>query len=726
MDHSGTPPKGDVPGIDSSGPDSLAERNRPATPLNRPVFYVSAAIVVAIAVWALLAPDTANTVIGSISSWTTKTFGWWYFALATAVVVFVVGLALSRFGTIRLGPDDSRPEYNLFSWTAMLFAAGIGLDLMFFSVAEPISHYLQPPEGAGETVPAAREAVTWTLFHYGITGWAFYAVMGMAMAYFAFRMDLPLAIRSALVPILGKRAEGLFGDTVDVAAVVGTIFGIATSLGIGIVQLNFGLGMMFGISQGKAAQIGLIVLSVVMATISAVAGVDKGIRRLSELNVYLALFLLVFVLVTGKTGFLLNGLVQNVGDYAQSFVGRSLDTMAWTDPTDWKTAWTLFFWAWWVAWATFVGLFLARISRGRTIRQFVAGVLTIPFGFILVWISIFGNSAVDAVRDGGKAFGDQTVDNPASGFYTLLSHYPWATFLVGLATVTGLLFYVTSADSGALVLGNFTSRITDPRQDCRRGVRVFWSVAIGVLTLAMLFAGGGDGSILTLQQATIIMGLPFSFVIVLVMLGLLRALNAEGLKQVSVRGALHGISASHRAEALDWRTRIRRSVAYPDRAATQRFLEQVCTPTLETAAEEFRAQNYEARVDQVDAEGRVLPCPTLTVSFDPQPDFVYGIHPVPFHTPTYATLTRRERDVYFRSEVHLSEGGQDYDVNGYTRTQLMGDLLDQFEHHLGYLHLMAGSGGAARAAVNLDDDPAAGGTVAPRDEHADRTDSEGE
>jgi choline/glycine/proline betaine transport protein len=252
----------------------------------------------------------------------------------------------------------------------------------------------------------------------------------MALGYFSFRHGLPLSIRSALYPIIGKRIHGRVGDAVDLAAVLGTIFGIATSLGIGIVQLNFGLKLMFGIEEGRAAQVGLIVLSVVLGTISAVSGVDKGIRRLSELNVLLSVSLMLFVLIAGQTSFLLNSLVMNVGDYLTKLPGLALDTLAYDQPTDWMSTWTLFFWAWWVAWSPFLGLFLARISRGRTIRQFLVGVLIIPFAFTLLWISIFGNSAIAVIRDDNAGFGQLTYDSPQAGFYTLLQLLPWAAVAV--------------------------------------------------------------------------------------------------------------------------------------------------------------------------------------------------------------------------------------------------------------------------------------------------------
>jgi choline/glycine/proline betaine transport protein len=662
--------------------------------VNRVVFTASAALIIGLAVWAIASPDTAGSVIGAVVAAISEWFGWWYFLLATVVIVFVVGVGVSRFGKIKLGPEESKPQFGVFTWTAMLFAAGIGIDLMFFSVAEPIAQYLEPPVGDGGTAPAARQAVTWSLFHYGITGWAMYAVMGMALGYFAFRRGLPLSIRSALYPIIGRRIHGRAGDAVDTAAVLGTIFGIATSLGIGVVQLNYGLRVMFGVSEGKGAQTALIVLAVIMATISVVSGLDRGIRRLSELNVLLSIGLMLFVLVAGNPSFLLNGIVMNIGDYVSSLPGLTLDTMAWEGPTEWLNSWTLFFWAWWVAWAPFVGVFLARISRGRTIRQFVAGVLVIPFTFTLLWLSIFGNSALGVVRGGDTAFGETALNRPEAAFYSLLERYPGAPFIVALATLTGLLFYVTSADSGALVMGNFTSRLRGPMDDCTPRVRIFWSFAVGVLTLSMLFVGG-DTSITTLQNATIIMGLPFSFVLALVMVGLWRALHLEGLRMDTFAAPLPGAMATRiptdgRGGHPSWRNRLARSLSYPGARPTKRFIETVCEPALGDVCSELTDKGVPARCATVPVPGAGQDAPTgveLVVGMGDEPDFRYAVCPVEMPTPAFAMRSQSAHDTYYRSEVYLLDGSQGYVVDGFTREQLIADVLDHYERHLHWLHL---------------------------------------
>ena len=503
-------------------------------PIRKPVFYSAVIGVLVMATWAIFAPDQAERVIGEAVARVVDWFGWFYVLLTTAVLVFVLYLAISRYGSIKLGPDHSKPQFSTFAWASMLFAAGIGTDVMFYAVAEPVSQYMVPPTGDPETIAAAREATVWTLFHYGISGWGLYALMGMALGYFTYRMNLPLAVRSALYPIFGRRVDGGLGHAVDTAAVLGTIFGVATSLGIGVVFLNQGLNILFDVPVGLGAQIGLVVLAVAMAAISATTGVDKGIRFLSQLNVILALGLAAFVLLTGRTSFILNAVVMNVGDYAQTFPRKTMETFAFEGATEWMSLWTLFFWAWWIAWASFVGLFLARISRGRTIRQFVAGTMIIPFTYIVMWISIFGNAALDRIRGGDDAFADAALASPEAGFYSLLEDYPLSGVVIAVSVFVGLLFYVTSADSGALVMGNLSSELRSVQDDAAPWLRIVWASATGLLTIAVLAVGG----IYALQYATVIFGLPFAFVIVLVMLGLLKALRVEGRRAGAVTRAL--------------------------------------------------------------------------------------------------------------------------------------------------------------------------------------------
>lgn len=685
---------------DDGGQNRQEEETEPPTPadlekagprrsrLKRTVFFGSSILILALSVWAIITPTGAEYVIGTVVGWISRVFGWYYFLAATLYLGFVVFVAVSRYGTVKLGPQHSRPDYGVFAWASMLFAAGIGIDLMFFSVAGPVTHYLAPPEGDAQTVEAARQAVVWTLFHYGITGWAMYALMGMALAYFSFRYHLPLAIRSALYPLIGKRIHGRIGDAVDLAAIIGTIFGISVSLGIGVVQLNYGLYFLFGIPEGTAAQIGLILVAVLVATVSAVAGVDRGIRRLSQINVVLALVLMFYVLVFENPVQLLNALVLNIGDYVSRFPSMTLNTFAYDPPIDWLNAWTLFFWAWWVAWAPFVGLFLARISRGRTIRQFVTATLVVPLLYTLTFLSVFGNSALSVVRQGNVAFGELAMNEPERGFYTLLTQYPGVLFSAGLATVVGLLLYVTSADSGALVMGNLSSHLPTPVTDAPAWLRIFWSAATGLLTLAMLLVGGLDA----LTSATIIMGLPFSFVMLLIIWGLYKALRVERFRQDAFRTTLSSslsdrTTVDRRGAERNWRQRIARAVSFPGRRAADRFVRQVCRPAFEDVAEELRDQGAQASVTEgVDEEAKI-PHLDLRVPMGDEEDFSYRVWPVVVPTPAFAMRSLAEHDTYVRFEVYLTEGSQGYDVMGYTKEQLIGNILDEYERHLEFLRL---------------------------------------
>lgn len=653
---------------------------------NRVVFIGSAVAIILFAVWAIVFPDTANAVITSVVSWISRTFGWYYILTATVVVIFVVFIAGGRTGRVKLGPAHSKPQFNLFTWSSMLFAAGIGTDIMFFSVSEPVTDYYSPPRGSGENIESARQAVVWTLFHYGITGWAMYALMGMAFGLFAYRYNLPLSIRSALYPVIGKKVNSRIGDSVEIAAVLGTIFGIATSLGIGVVQLNYGLHVMFGIEEGLAAQIGLIALAIIMAIISTVSGVEKGIRRLSEINIILAAGLMLYVLINGKVRFLLDAIVLNIGDFFSRFPGMTLNTFAFDRPDDWLNSWTLFFWAWWVAWAPFVGLFLARISRGRTIRQFVAGVLAIPFMFIVLWISIFGNSALKVVLGGNDTFGDVAMNQPEEAFYSLLQQYPAAPVLVAIATFVGLLFYVTSADSGALVMSNFTSRAKDSQSDGPKWMRVFWAAATGLLTLAMLLVGG----VTTLQQATLIIGLPFSLVLYLVMIGLYRALRVERYSSASYFASLPGQLSGRAGRAdrqLNWRHRLSRSMSYANANQAEEFITSVAEPAITDVTAELRSNGADAHQGTGTVDGVGVSYVDMRVTFSGEREFKYQVYPVVYDVPSYSVRSQPGDATYFRVEVFSVTGSQGYDLMGYTKEQLITDILDHYERHMEFLHI---------------------------------------
>ncbi len=371
------------------------------SPLNKPVFYTSSILIVALLIFAASAPETADSLFKAIQSVIVTNGSWFYVLTVAIVLLFVVYLGMSRYGEIKLGPDHATPEFSFKTWLSMLFAAGMGIGLMFFGVAEPLMHFLSPPTAEAGSIDAVREAMKTTFFHWGVHAWAIYAVVALILGYFAYRQHLPLTLRSALYPLIGDRIYGWPGHVVDIFAVTSTVFGVSTSLGFGASQVNAGFNYLFGLPSTTTVQIMIMAGVVGLAVISVATGLDKGIRILSETNMVLAILLLLIVLILGPTVFLLQAYMQNTGAYLSDLVRNTFNLFAY-EKTDWIGGWTIFYWGWWLAWAPFVGLFIARISYGRTIREFVMGVLLIPSAFTLFWMTVFGNGAIDQVLVQGK------------------------------------------------------------------------------------------------------------------------------------------------------------------------------------------------------------------------------------------------------------------------------------------------------------------------------------
>ena len=684
-----------------AAPGGGATAARTHSAVNWPVFIGTSVIIVAFVLFAAIWPGTAETVIFGSMDWVATNFGWYYVLTATIVVVFVLIVAFSKVGGTKMGPDHSLPKYNLFTWAAMLFAAGIGVDLMFFGISGPASNVLTPPDAPAGSDEAARMAVIWTIFHYGIPGWAMYALMGMAFGLFAYRYHLPLSIRSALAPIFGRRIHGAVGHVAEIGSTIGTIFGISVSLGIGVVFLNYGLSALFGIPNSIAVQIALMALAVGITIVSTVSGVDKGIRRLSELNVLLAIVLMLWVLFSGQTHQLLNALVQNIGDFFSRFPGMMMNTFAYTDgaadlgypASQWMADWTLFFWAWWIAWAPFVSLFLARISRGRTLRQFVVGVLLIPFAFILLWVSIFGNAALSFFDD--EKFLDLAVNLPESGFFNLLEQYPGATFTVALAVITGLFFYVTSADSGSLVMANMTSKSSTTDSDGAPWLRIVWAVITGALTLVMLFIDG----VYTLQAATVMVGLPLSILVYLVMFSLWKVLRTESMNLAARQAALPGLLNSRvlgadGGERGSWRKRLQHRMSYASAEQATTFIETVATPAVEEVAAELKGLGADVSCDRGEHPDSGIPFVDLVVSFPESEDFKYQTYPVAYSTPSFATNLAAVRDTFYRVEIFSILGSRGRDIMGYTKEQVIADVLDAYDAHIMYLTMSTDIGTA--------------------------------
>ncbi|HKK55209.1 BCCT family transporter [Marinobacter sp.] len=485
------------------------------------VFFTSAGVAALFVVLAVPFDAVVADSFGLLTGWVARNLGWFYILSVTSLLVFLLGLAVSRYGSIRLGADDSRPDYSNLTWFTMLFAAGIGTILMFWGVAEPVSHFANPPfdgvqPGSGK---AASDAMTIALYHFGLHTWTIFAMPGLAIGYFAYRHNLPMRISSLFYPILGERAFGPWGWAVDVIAVLGTLFGVATSLGLGALQLNSGLGYLFGLATTGPVQVVLIAIITGIAATSVALGLDKGVRRLSQLNIVLAMALLAFVLMVGPTVFIAEGMVQSMGDYADALPWLAF----WTETfkqTDWQRQWTLFYWAWTISWAPYVGIFIARISRGRTIREFVAGVLFAPTAFTLVWFGIFGLAAIQVEMNGQVALAEQVQQDPSVAIFAFLEAFPLADLASALSVVIIVIFFTTSSDSASLVIDMLTRRDDQPslvRQ------RIFWAAAQGIIAATLLLAGGLDA----LQNVITSLGLPFCILLIFMAVALFRALRAD-------------------------------------------------------------------------------------------------------------------------------------------------------------------------------------------------------
>jgi choline/glycine/proline betaine transport protein len=504
----------------SPGASSTSDAERPrSAPALTPVFFVAAVGALGFVAAAGASPGGVQQLFEAALAWIATRFGWFYTLSVAFFLGFVIWLALSRHGDVRLGPDDARPEFGTLSWFAMLFSAGMGIGIVFFGVAEPILHFEAPPIGDPRSHDAAQRAMNIALFHWGPHAWAIYATLGLALAYFGHRKGMPFSVRSALHPLLGERIHGAPGHVVDLLAVFGTLFGLATSLGLGATQIGAGFQEVFGVKQSPAGQIAIIAAVTLAATLSLVSGLRHGIRRLSELNLLLSATLLAFVFLAGPTLFLLDSFADNIGSYLRSFIPRTFGTYPLTDGT-WHRRWTLFYWGWWISWAPFVGTFIARISRGRTVREFVLYVLLVPTVVTFVWFTVFGSSALHIELFGGGGIAAAVQEDTATSVYALLRHLPVASVTSVLTVVVVISFFVTSSDSGSFVVDMLTSG-GHPNPPVWQ--RVFWALMEGAIAAALLLAGGLEG----LRAAAIVTGLPFCVILLLVCFGLVRALGTE-------------------------------------------------------------------------------------------------------------------------------------------------------------------------------------------------------
>ena len=486
---------------------------------NSIVFFTSAGLIVAFVLFGTLFSDFATNVLQNAQSVISSSLGWFYHGAVTFCLLFCLWLCVSRFGSVRLGRDDELPVYGYFTWFSMLFSAGMGSGVLFWSVAEPVTHFASPPVGDPGTSEAAALAMDITLLHWGLHGWCVYVVVGLGLALTSHRRGQPLTFRSVLYPIFGERIQGGIGHAIDIFAILGTMFGVATSLGLGAQQINAGLHFLFGVNNSIPSQLLLIAGITIIATASVVSGLDRGIRWLSTLAVFLAVPLFVYVVVAGPTDVALRSIVTHSGHYLSTIAQQGF----WSHlggSTEWQGNWTLFYWGWWIAWSPFVGVFVARISRGRTIREFVLGVLLIPTSVTCVWFCVFGGVGLDSVWQGNETLASAVKDDFPTAIFVFFSEFPASSTLCVVGLVVIVVFFVTSSDSASLVIDYIASG-GDPNPPKRQ--RVFWATTEGVVA-AVLLVGGGLAPMRAFQVMT---GLPLAVVLLLICAAIIRSLNTN-------------------------------------------------------------------------------------------------------------------------------------------------------------------------------------------------------
>lgn len=485
------------------------------------IFYITVGFSVAFVLAGVFFTASFGSALAAVVDWIINGLGWFYLLITTFFLVFVLFLAFSKYGKIRLGGPDEKPEFGRFAWFAMLFQAGMGIGLLFWGVAQPLLHYRTPPFELAEpgTSEAAALGLQFSFFHWTLHPWAIYAVVGLAVAYFSFvRGTESLRISSVFRPLIGDRVDGPIGKAIDVISIIATLFGVAVSLGLGTLQINAGLGEVFGIPIGVPVQLVIITVTAAGYMLSASTPIEKGVNFLSQASIVLAVVLLAYFIVVGPTILQLNAFTQGIGDYFTGLVPMSLQTSAFK-PTPWLGDWTIFFWATWIAWAPYVGAFIARISRGRTIREFLLGVLVAPSLFTMIWFAVFGATAIDTDNGVDGAISKAAADDPAVALFTFLREYPLFLATAVLALFLIWIFFVAGADAGTIVLGSMSAGVLEPN----RAVKLIWGAIMGALAAILLLAGGLEA----LQNGAILAATPFAFIMLFMCWSLYRALSSD-------------------------------------------------------------------------------------------------------------------------------------------------------------------------------------------------------
>lgn len=657
---------------------SLSKFMEKQTSFNPLVIGATLFFVVLLVAMILIAPEQTQTLLNATKSGIFANFSWFYVLAFSVFLGFLVILSVSSLGNIKLGNDEEEPEFGFLSWLAMLFAAGMGVGLMFFGVAEPLTHYLSDIT-TGSAEHKQQEALLHTLFHWGIHAWAVYGTIALALAYFGFRYKLPLALRSCFYPLLKERINGKLGDLIDIMALLATLFGIITTLGFGASQLGAGLHQLGWISENSFS-LQIVVIAVVMslATFSAISGVGKGVKILSELNLTLAFCLLIFVLVAGPTLYLLSAFSDNIGTYLSNLVQLSFKTYVYEqEHTGWFSGWTILYWAWWCSWAPFVGLFIARISKGRTIREFIFGVLVIPSMFGILWFTVFGNTAI--WLNDGEAAGTlgQMISSPETLLFKFLDYLPLSgvTGLVSLVVI--FLFFITSADSGIYVLNNIASR--DKSLAAPRWQAVMWGVLMSVVAIVLMQSGG----LSNLQAMTLLVALPFAMLMLLMCFSLWKGLNADK-KYFDTK--VNPTSIFWTGDK--WKERLEQMMNQTQEKDILRFLKHTVLPAMRELRQELISK-YDLSVQINTLFDQDEPAVELVIQKELMRDFMYGVKSIGREVSEQLinddNLPHIQHSMTYEPYTYFFDGRVGYDVQYMDQDELIADMLKHYERYLSLL-----------------------------------------
>ena len=657
---------------------SLSKFMEKQTSFNPLVIGATLFFVVLLVAMILIAPEQTQTLLNTAKSGIFANFSWFYVLAFSVFLGFLVILSVSSLGNIKLGNDEEEPEFGFLSWLAMLFAAGMGVGLMFFGVAEPLTHYLSDIT-TGSAEHKQQEALLHTLFHWGIHAWAVYGTIALALAYFGFRYKLPLALRSCFYPLLKERINGKLGDLIDIMALLATLFGVITTLGFGASQLGAGLHQLGWISENSFS-LQVVVIAVVMslAIFSAISGVGKGVKILSELNLTLAFCLLIFVLVAGPTLYLLSAFSDNIGTYLSNLVQLSFKTYVYEqEHTGWFSGWTILYWAWWCSWAPFVGLFIARISKGRTIREFIFGVLVIPSMFGILWFTVFGNTAI-WLNDGDAAGTlGQMISSPETLLFKFLDYLPLSGVTGFVSLVVISLFFITSADSGIYVLNNIASR--DKSLTAPRWQAVMWGVLMSTVAIVLMQSGG----LANLQTMTLLVALPFAMLMLLMCFSLWKGLNADK-KYFDTK--VNPTSIFWTGDK--WKERLEQMMNQTQEKDILRFLKHTVLPAMRELRQELIGK-YDLSVQINTLFEQDEPAVELVIQKESMRDFMYGVKSVGRDVSTQLinddNLPHIQHSMTYEPYTYFFDGRVGYDVQYMDQDELIADMLKHYERYLSLL-----------------------------------------